>query len=185
MRVVGVNGSGRLDGNTAVLVKAVLEGAAESGAETDFMQVARMEIAGCNGCRACKEDQRCVIQDDMYRFYDVAGQADVLVLGSPIYLDHATAQMKAFLDRLYCYIGPRMENCYPHKGARAVLCITYGAFDMGVYKPVLDWMKGRLKGYWGIETIETFTAHGTAHEPIIGPDEPLVRRARQFGRDLY
>jgi len=184
MHVVGVSGSGRPDGNTAVLVNAVLEGAAQSGAQTDLLQLAEMEIAGCNGCKACKENQTCVIRDEMYRFYDIAPQTDVLVLGSPIYLDHVTAQTKAFIDRLYCYLGPRLENNYPNQDARAVLCITYGAGGERTYDAVLDWLRARLKGYWGIETVGALAAHATAHEPIIAPDHPILQTARQLGAGL-
>jgi multimeric flavodoxin WrbA len=184
MNVVGVNGSGRTDGNTAALVNAVLRGAAENGAETLLLQLGEMDVAGCNGCEACKKTQRCVIGDDMGRFYELAPETDVLVLGSPIYLDHVTAQMKTFLDRLYCYIGPAMEKLYPNPTARAVIGITYGAGDRHMYDYVLDWITDRLRGYWGIEVVGSFAASGTSAERLIEPAHPVVRAAYDMGKGL-
>ncbi len=184
MRVLGVNGSGRRGGNTAVLVRAILDGAGEAGAETELVELADWEIRGCTACKECKQTQRCVIKDDMQRFYDMAPQTDVLVLASPIYLDHITAQLMAFIQRTYCYLGVALENYYPNKSARAVLGITYGAGKADMYQYVLDWMAARLQGYFAIPTLETFTVPSTRHDPIITTDHPEIQRAYQFGRAL-
>ncbi len=184
MKALGINGSGRSEGNTAMLVGAVLEGAAAGGAETDILNLATMNLYGCIGCQICNRVGFCAVNDDMQRFYDRAADTDVLVLGTPIYLDHVTAQMKAFLDRLYCYIGPDMENSYPNKAAKAVVCITYGASGEHAYDSVLDWLKGRLHGYWGIECVGGLTVAGcSSREPMDG-DHPAVSRARELGRSL-
>jgi len=184
MNVLGVNGSGRKAGNTAVLVQAVLDGAARAGCATTLFELADWDLHGCTACKGCKQTRRCVIDDDMRRFYDVAPTTDVLVLASPIYLDHVTAQMMAFVQRTYCYLGAGLENRYPNPGARAILGVTYGAGGAGTYDGVLDWLAGRLKGYFGIETLATFRAASTTHEPILAGDHPEVVRARQFAATL-
>jgi multimeric flavodoxin WrbA len=184
MNVLGVNGSGRGGGNTAVLVRGFLQGAREGGCETRMFELADWRIRGCDACKACKQTQRCVVQDDMRRFYEVAPETDVLFLASPIYLDHITAQLMAFIQRTYCYLGVALENYYPRKTARAALGITYGAGDARMYQYVLDWTAARLKGYFGIETLATFAVPATTHEPIITADHPEVRRAREFATGL-
>ena len=184
MRVLGVNGSGRRGGNTAVLVDAFLAGAREAGADTQMFELADWEIRGCTACKRCKETHRCVIGDDMQQFYDVAPETDMLVLASPVYLDHITAQLMAFIQRTYCYLGADLTNYYPRRTARAVLGITYGAGGAETYRYVLDWMAARLKGYYGIETAATFAIHSTRHEPVISPDHPEAARVREVGRKL-
>lgn len=184
MKVLGVNGSGRGGGNTAVLVKGVLDGAKEAGAETVFMELADMKIAGCRACKECKRTQRCVLEDDMRRFYRIAPGVDVLVLASPIYLDHITAQLMAFIHRMYCYLGMGLENYYPNKNARAVLGITYGAGGKNSYDYVLDWMEARMKGYFDIPTLAKFKIPSTVHTRIIEPSHPEVQRAYAFGKSL-
>jgi len=181
---LAISGSGRTDGNTAALVGTVLRGLAEAGARTSLLQLGTMQVAGCNSCEACKRDQVCAIHDDMGRFYDVAAETDILVLGTPIYLDHVTAQMKAFIDRLYCYLGPNLENYYPNKDARAVLAITYGAGGEHSYDYVTEWMKERLKGYFELETVATLAIHSAGLRPLVNKDHPVMRRAYELGRSL-
>jgi len=184
MKVLGINGSGRVDGNTAVLVRGILEGAAESGADTELIQLADWTVNFCNVCKKCKDPHRCVIPDDMQKFYDLAPHADVLVLASPIYLDHITANLMAFIQRTYCYIGRALENYWPRENVRAVLGITYGASGRHEYDDVNDWLAERLDFYFKIPTLEKFVIHATSHDRIIRPDHAVVRTARAFGRSL-
>jgi len=184
MRVVGINGSGRAGGNTSVLVKALLDGAKEAGARTDFIELADWSIRLCKVCKSCKKNHRCILPDDMQKFYDLAPKTDVLVLGSPIYLDHISAHLMTFIQRTYCYVGASLENCWPRKDVRAVLGITYGAADPNEYNYVLDWMEDRLQYYFEIPTVGKFKIPSTRHDSIIQPTHPEVQRAYAFGKTL-
>lgn len=184
MNVLGVNGSGRGGGNTAVLVNAILKGAADGGWKTSLLELGAMTIGGCTACKGCKDTQCCVQDDDMQRFYDVAADTDVLVLASPVYLDHITAQLMAFIQRTYCYLGRALENYYPNKQTRIVLGITYGAGNPEAYDYVLDWMAARMKGYFGLETVGAFKIPHTTHEPILTGSHPEIWRAHEFGKAL-
>jgi multimeric flavodoxin WrbA len=184
MNILGINGSGRVGGNTASLVEAILKGAAETGCETNLLELGRMIIRPCNACKACKDTHQCVINDGMSEFYQAAPETDVLVIASPIYLDHISAQTMTFIQRMYCYLGPDLEICYPHPGTRAVLGITYGAQWRKAYDYVLDWMRARLEEYFGIRTIEYFRVHSTKHDNPVGPEHPEIQRAYEFGKTL-
>lgn len=184
MKVLGINGSGRIGGNTYQLVNAVLRGAAQAGAETKLFELGSLIIRPCNACRACKETHECVINDDMQQIYQLLPTTDVLVLGSPIYLDHITAQMMTFIQRLYCYLGQNLEIFYPHKGTKAVLGITYAADWYKAYDFVLDWMEARLSEYYGIDTIARFKITSTKHDNPVGEDHPVIKQAYEFGKTL-
>ncbi len=184
MNILGINGSGRVGGNTASLVEAVLKGADEAGHETKLLELAKMKIAPCNICKACKKTQQCTIKDDMSVFYAAAPDTDILVLASPIYLDHISANMMTFIQRMYCYLGANLEVLYPRPNTRAVLGITYGAPWYKAYDFVLDWMRARLDEYFGIETIGCFRVTSTKHASPVGPDHPEIRRAYEFGKTL-
>jgi len=186
MNVLGVDGSGRMGGNTAALVKAFLAGAEEAGAQSTFFGLAEWTIRGCTACKACKADPAkvCVLRDDMQRFYEIAPETDVLFLASPVYLDHITAQLMAFIQRTYCYLSPALDNYWPHEGARFVAGITYGAGDPDMYNYVLDWMEARMKFYFAIPTIGKFKIPSCSHESPIGADHPEARRAYELGRSL-
>jgi len=49
MKVVGFVGSPRRDGNTDVLVRKILQGAASQGAQTKVFYLNEMDFKGCQG----------------------------------------------------------------------------------------------------------------------------------------
>lgn len=115
MKVIGIVGSPRSNGNTRKLVELVLEGAAETGAETELVLLGEKDIQYCTSCFACKEGE-CPIQDDMVEIMEKVRAADVLVLGSPSYYDNVTGLMKSFIDR-----SNRLFHTQEMTGRRAVL----------------------------------------------------------------
>jgi multimeric flavodoxin WrbA len=186
MRVVGVDGSGRTGGNTGVLVRAFLDGAEDAGAETSLLELGDWTLRGCSACKACKSDPKkvCVIEDDMQRFYELAPETDTLLLASPVYLDHITAQLMAFIQRTYCYLSPALDNYWPHEGTRFAAGITYGAGDPHMYDGVLDWMEGRMKYYFDIPTVAKLKVPGCSHDRILDAAHPQARAARDLGRSM-
>lgn len=67
MKVVAFNGSPRKEGNTAFLIKHVLEELEKEGIETETVQVGGKSIHGCTACGKCFEnkDRKCVIDKDI------------------------------------------------------------------------------------------------------------------------
>ena len=102
MNVLGISGSMRKTGNTALLVTTILNRVREAGIETEYLSLAGMDIRPCTGCEACKEAKWCVTEDD-----DWAGVAEkmidceVLVLGAPTYYYDINGQTKNLIDRTY------------------------------------------------------------------------------------
>lgn len=103
MKILGIVGSTRKKGNTATLVKEALEGARSEGVETDLIYLGDYVIQDCTGCEACKDTYKCVVDDDMQKIYPLLLEADAIILGSPTYFYNVTAQVKAFIDRCYCF----------------------------------------------------------------------------------
>lgn len=65
MKVLGIMGSPRKNGNTNALLNQALEGAKSLGAKTSIIYVNELNIRGCQGCNTCKEVQHCILDDDM------------------------------------------------------------------------------------------------------------------------
>ena len=99
MRVLGLAGSPRRNGNTARLLAEVLRGASNNGAETKTIFLSQMNIAPCENCDACFEAGICKIDDDMQMVYKELALADRIVLASPLHFMGLTAQTKAMVDR--------------------------------------------------------------------------------------
>ncbi|CVK32715.1 flavodoxin family protein [Methanoculleus bourgensis] len=101
MKVLGINGSPRGERSATLrLIAAVLEGAKGKGAEVDFVNLIDLDIRFRNACSACFQEGRCVEEDDFPELYTKIKAADSLVLGSPVYIDQITGQMKLLIDRM-------------------------------------------------------------------------------------
>ena len=100
MRVLGIAGSPRRDGNTDLLLAEVIRGAASKGAEVKTIVLNDLKITPCQHCDACQKKGQCKIEDDMQMVYRELEEADRIVLASPIQFTGVTAQMKAMIDRL-------------------------------------------------------------------------------------
>ena len=103
MKVIGISGSPRRGGNTETLLREVLRGAEEAGAETRLFILSRMDISPCRHCDGCLADGECVVKDDMGLIYPEVESLDALVLASPIFFYGVTAQAKAMIDRCQAF----------------------------------------------------------------------------------
>lgn len=101
MKVIGICASPRENlSRTAALVREVLAGAAEAGAATTFIDLCSHAVGFCTACGACNETGECVLDDDFDIIRERVSAADGVVLGSPVYIDNVSGQMKAFADRM-------------------------------------------------------------------------------------
>lgn len=100
MKVVGISGSSRKNGNTAIIIKTVFEELSKVGIETELIQLADIEIQPCRACFACKGKRNCVFKNDGFsEVFNLMVEADGIILGSPVYSADVSSKMKAFLDR--------------------------------------------------------------------------------------
>lgn len=101
MKVLGISGSPRKEGNTDILVKKALDAAKANGTEVEFIGLAGKDIKGCIACPDCGKNGKCVIDDDIQAIYPKMEEADAIILGTPIYFGQMTAQTKTLMDRTY------------------------------------------------------------------------------------
>lgn len=103
MKVLGIIGSRRKTGNTAILVEAALEAIRLSGIDTKTVFLSDYNFNGCCGCEGCKNTFECVIDDDMKNLYHDMIEADAIVIGSPTYFYNISSSVKAFFERCYSF----------------------------------------------------------------------------------
>ncbi|MBO4364867.1 MAG: flavodoxin family protein [Eggerthellaceae bacterium] len=101
MKVLIINGSPRVNGNTSVAVREMQAVFEEEGVEVEVIQVGAMDIRGCIACRRCSELGRCTFDDIVNEVAEKLKEADGLVLASPVYYASANATLIALLDRLF------------------------------------------------------------------------------------
>jgi arsenate reductase len=99
MFVLGLQGSPRLKGNTALLLSSFLDEARRLGARTLRLDVARKKISPCQECGTCEKEGFCPIDDEMQDVFFLLREADIVVMATPVFFYGATAQLKALIDR--------------------------------------------------------------------------------------
>lgn len=100
MKVIGINGSARKNGNTAILIRTIFEELNKKGVETELIQLADVDIEPCRACFACKGKDNCVFRKDGFaEVFSKMVEADGIILGSSVYSADVSSRMKALLDR--------------------------------------------------------------------------------------
>ena len=101
--VLILNGSPRKNGATASLIKALIDGAKESGSEIKEDYITSMSIKPCIGCDSCMRTHKGCVQkdDDMAVIYEDMLWADIVVFASPVFWGTISGQLKVVFDRLF------------------------------------------------------------------------------------
>jgi multimeric flavodoxin WrbA len=156
MKVVAFNGSGRKDGNTAVLIRRVLSVLEAEGIETELIQLAGEQIRGCNACRTCfsTRNNRCVIEDDNVNAYiQKMVEADGVILGSPVYFSMMSPELKALIDRAG-YVALANDYVFKRKVGAAVVAVRRAGaiptFDAINHFFLISQMIIPASSYWNV-----------------------------------
>lgn len=101
MKVLMINGSPRLNGNTSIALDEMKKVFEEEGVEAEIAQVGNKNVRGCIACNKCAETGKCVFDDVVNELAPKFEEADGLVIASPVYYASANATLIATLDRLF------------------------------------------------------------------------------------
>ena len=105
MKALFVNGGPRKNWSTVKMLESAMKGSAAAGAETELAHLFDFNFKGCRSCFACKLKNAqtngvCAVRDELRPVLEKARAADVIVVGSPVYLSNPTGAAKDFLERL-------------------------------------------------------------------------------------
>ncbi len=156
MKVVAFNGSARKDGNTALLLRRVLQVLEAEGIEIELIQLAGGRICGCNACRTCfsTKNNRCVIEDDNVNAYvQKMIEADGIILGSAVYFSMMASELKALLDRVF-YVARANGDLFKRKVGAAVVAVRRAGgiptFDAINHFFLISQMVIPASSYWNV-----------------------------------
>ena len=156
MKVIAFNGSARKDGNTAILIRRVLDELEKDGIETEFIQLAGQKMQGCIACYKCfsAKNKRCVVTDDLINNYIAKMlEADGIILGSPTYFADCTIQIKALIERAGM-VARANEHMFKRKIGAAVIAVRRAgaihAFDTINHFFTISQMITVGSSYWNI-----------------------------------
>ncbi len=124
MKVLGINGSPRKEGNTALLIQEVFKVLEKEGAETELFQLGGRQVHGCTACMRCREVEAgyCHIKNDaINEVIPKMVDADAIILGSPTYFSNVTTEIKALID-VAGYVT-RPQRLLRHKVGAGVVAV--------------------------------------------------------------
>ena len=101
MKVLLLNGSPNVNGNTARALEEMIKVFNEEGVETELIHVGNKDIRGCCACQSCYKTKQCVFDDMVNEVAKKFEVCDGMVVGSPVYYASANGTLTAFLDRLF------------------------------------------------------------------------------------
>lgn len=181
MKVLLVNGSPHKEGCTYTALTEVAKTLNEEGIETEIFWIGNKPVGGCTACRSCAMAGKCVFDDVVNEFHQMARDADGFVFGTPVHYAGASGSMTGFMDRLfYTELCGNGNKSFYLKPAAAVLSArragTTAAFDqMNKYFTIQE-MPVVSSRYWNM-------VHGARAEDVLKDAEGLLTM-RVLGRNM-
>ena len=154
-----------------------MRGAIEGGNEVEKVFLRDKNIHPCLGCSVCSYEKKpCPQKDDAAEVIQKMLEADVIVMGTPVYFYAMSAQMKTLIDRSSPYYE-RMS------GKTFGFIMTSADDDPACMDRTLADFRGYLACLEDPHECFTLRAAGLTH-----PDEakasPYLQQARDLGRAL-
>ena len=175
-KVLLLNGSPNEQGCTYTALMEVKKSLEKNGVETELLQVGSSYPKGCNACRGCKNDNVCLVGDSVSDICRRIDEFDGIIAGSPVYYAGPSAQICAFMDRLFFSCGRKMRG----KVAAAVVSCRRGGAQTAFE---------RLNMYFGMNNMVVITSqywnevHGNTHEQVQQDIEGL-QTMRTLGENM-
>ena len=108
MKVIGISGSPRKNGNSEILLRKALEPFKDKNWKIVEFNLSNQNVLPCDGCDTCVSSNSCKINDDMNILYDELKEFDAMIIASPAYYRNVTSQLKALFDRTYALTNYRL-----------------------------------------------------------------------------
>ena len=105
MNILLINGSPRINGNTMKILEifeTILNSTNKEENHYEYVSLSNQKIGICKGCRACFQtsEEKCPYQDDLLVIKEKLEQSDVIIIGSPVYVEDISGLLKNWIDRM-------------------------------------------------------------------------------------
>jgi multimeric flavodoxin WrbA/putative sterol carrier protein len=159
MKVMALNSSPRGGGQskTEIMLKSLVEGLVEAGAEVEGVDLRKKKVNNCAGCFSCwtKTPGTCIHQDDMTQeLFPKWLESDLVIYASPLYHFTVNAEMKSFIERTLPILEPFFmqqdgQTYHPlrQKHPKVVVLSVAGFPDEAVFDQLSSWVNFIYGGY--------------------------------------
>ena len=104
-KIIYISGSPRSKSNTDYLLNLAMS---KTGGQ--LIKLSKYKIIPCTSCRCCLENGICILKDDMSgEIIPLLLESDAIIIGTPVYFNNVSAQVKAFMDRTWPLRG-KLKN---------------------------------------------------------------------------
>lgn len=121
LKVLLFNGSPNKEGCTYTALKEIADTLEKENIETLIYHVGKEPITSCMACGACTKLGKCVVNDKVNEFVELAANYDGFVIGSPVHYASSSGATVAFLDRAF-FSASRSgrKDIFAHKPGAAI-----------------------------------------------------------------
>lgn len=161
-----------------MLCDQLMLGAQEAGHTVEKIFLRNKRIAYCTGCLSCstKTVGKCVIKDDAAELLEKMVEADVFVMGTPVYFYSMNAQLKTLIDRA----SPKYTEI---KDKKAYLIATAADEDESAIDGTVTAFHGFLSCHTNVEDAGHVFGNGVNHVgDILG--HPAAMKAYEMGKNI-
>lgn len=157
-KILVITGSPRKGGNTFAMTDSFIKAAEARGHSITRIDAAFSNVAGCRGCEECySKGEPCVFDDDFNKMASDMLAADAIVFTAPVYWYSFPAQIKAVMDRMFCFaVGGKKEI----RGKECALITCCEESDMGV-------MDGLIKPFERAAALMEWKVVGAVRVPSV------------------
>ena len=159
-KIIGINGSPRMNWNSAKMLDSALKGASDAGYETKRIDLYRLSYTGCRSCFACKRlgspgFGRCAVNDDLKPVLDEILEADGLIISSPIYFGSTPGMVRSFCERLWfpSHTYSRDDTVAYDRHLKIALIYTMNVPRQEFYDDFIASEKGKFSSMVGDTTV--------------------------------
>lgn len=165
MNVIGICGSPRKNGNSGVMLEAVLSGAVENGAVVERINLFDLQYSGCKSCFSCKRlggesFGRCALRDDLTEVLEKILNADAVIIATPLYFGEVPGAVRNLFERLW-FPGLKYAKDFSttfQKRVKVGLIYTMNVPDHRFYQSVI---KSHQQNFMMLGNTEVVTAEDT------------------------
>jgi multimeric flavodoxin WrbA len=180
MKVLLVNGSPHKSGCTNEALSVIADTLKAEGIESGTYWIGNKPIGGCISCNGCAGKGKCVFEDSVNEFTEMAQQYDGFIFGSPVYYSGMNGSLMSLMDRVFYSAAAKEPHPFRFKPAAAIVSArragTTSALDqinkyfMNQQMPIIS------SRYWNM-------VHGRTAEDV-RKDEEGLQIMRYLARNM-
>ena len=140
-KILVITASPRAGSNSTLAAKFLA-----ANTKAQFFDINKLQFKACNACDKCRDNLKCVFNDDADLLIKKTEKADIVIVASPVYFTGVPGVLKMFFDR-------NQVQWYKRglKKKKGIIILTEGDVKDKYFKPALT----EIKSFFAVNNIKT------------------------------